>query len=60
VHHDTIILIAKGEAVKPVTLSKIIKVLDEQNPREKLFNTDTLNDPPDLKELLRYVRPEKG
>jgi hypothetical protein len=30
VHHDTIILIAKGEAVKPITLSKIIKFMDDE------------------------------
>jgi hypothetical protein len=59
VHHDTIILIAKGEAVKPITLSRIIEFLDEQNPREKPFSTDTLSDLPDLKESREMLDPEK-
>jgi len=59
VHHDTIILIAKGEAVKPITLSKIIKFMDEQGPREKPFSTDTLNDLPDLKESREMLDPKK-
>ena len=59
VHHDTIILIAKGKAVKPITLSKIIKFLDEQNAREKPFSTDTLNDLQDLKELRDMLDPKK-
>jgi hypothetical protein len=59
VHHDTIILIAKGKAVKPITLSKIIKFLDEANPREKPFSADTLRDLPDLKELRESLDPKK-
>jgi hypothetical protein len=59
VHHDTIILISKGEAVKPITLSKIIKFMDEHRPREKPFSTDTLNDLPDLKESREMLDPKK-
>ena len=59
VHHDTIILISKGEEVKPITLSKIIKFLDGQNPREKNFSMDTLNDLPDLKESREMLDPKR-
>lgn len=30
IHHDTIILVSKGKAVKPNTLQKIIKFIDER------------------------------
>ena len=55
IHHDTIILITKGGAVKPITLSKIIKFLDEQNFKEKPFSTDTLNDLPDPKKQRKLI-----
>jgi hypothetical protein len=59
IHHDTIILITKGKPVKPITLSKVIKFLDEQNPREKPFSTDTLNDLPDLEDSRERLDPKK-
>lgn len=31
IHHDTIILVSKGKAVKPNTLRKIIKFIDEND-----------------------------
>jgi len=45
--------------VKPITLSKIIKFLDEQNPREKPFSADTLNDLPDLTGSREMLDPKK-
>jgi hypothetical protein len=59
IHRETIILITKGKAVKPITLSKIIKFLEEPNSREKPFSTDTLNDLPDLKELREMLDPKE-
>jgi len=59
IHRETIILISKGGAVKPITLSKIIKFLDEQKPRENPFIADTLTDLPDLKELRDGLHPKK-
>ena len=56
----TIRLIRRGiESVKPVTLSKIIKFLDEQKPKTKPFSEDTLADLPDLKELRDVLDPKK-
>jgi hypothetical protein len=46
-------------AVKPVTLSKIIKFLDEQKPKERPFSADTLSDLPDLNELRDDLDPKK-
>jgi len=40
-----------GRNVKPITLRKVLKFLEEQKPKEKPFSADTLSDPPDLKEL---------
>ena len=37
--------------MKPITLRKVLKFLEEQKPKEKPFSADTLSDPPDLKEL---------
>ena len=48
---DTIRFIRHGRNVKPITLRKVLKFLEEQKPREKPFSADTLSDPPDLKEL---------
>jgi hypothetical protein len=45
--------------VKAITLSKIIKFLDEQNPKEKPFCTDTLNDLPDLEDSREMLDPKK-
>jgi hypothetical protein len=51
--------IRRGKEVKPITLSKIIKFLDEQKPKTKPFSEDTLADLPDLKELRDLLDPKK-
>ena len=59
IHHDTLILIAKGKPVKLITLRKVIKFLDEQKPKAKPFSGDRPSDLPDLKNLRNLLDPQK-
>jgi hypothetical protein len=59
IHNTTITLITRGAAVKPITLSEVIKFLDKQEPKDKPFSADTLQDLPDLKELRDALDPKK-
>ena len=54
---DTIRFIRHGRNVKPITLRKVLKFLEEQKPKEKPLSADTLSDPPDLKELRDILDP---
>jgi hypothetical protein len=48
-----------GAAPQPTRYWLIPKFLDEQNPKEKPFSTDTMNDLLDLKDSREMLDPKK-